>query len=310
MPRTSRMIIPDEKAVYHVISRTALPDLPFGDVEKEQFVKILKRLSKVYFTEIIGYCMMSNHFHLLVRMHPGKDYSDTDIKERYKRYYGDDKSFPMTEEGVQHFRKKWEKLSDFVQEIKQSFSRYYNRMHNRRGTLWAERFKSVIVQNGESLLNCLAYIDLNPVRAGIVQRPESYRWCSIGHHAQTENKDGFLSTDFGLVEFGNCDEQERFRRYRRYVYEEGASKRSDDKSKQVISQKTLNKERDNDFEISKTSMFLNKSRYFTDSGVIGSKEFVSENYQRFKHLFTSKHEKKPKPIKGISGLYSLKRLSI
>jgi len=50
-------------------------------------------------------------------------------------------------------------------------------------------------------------------------------------------------------------------------------------------------------------------RYFTDSGIIGSKEFVAENYQRFKHLFYSKHEKKPKPVKGLDGVYSLKRLS-
>jgi len=55
--------------------------------------------------------------------------------------------------------------------------------------------------------------------------------------------------------------------------------------------------------------FRYRTRYFTDSGIIGSKEFVNTNYQRFKHLFSSKHEKKPKPVKGLSGVYSLKRLS-
>jgi len=55
--------------------------------------------------------------------------------------------------------------------------------------------------------------------------------------------------------------------------------------------------------------FRYRTRYFTDSGIIGSKEFVSANYQRFKNLFESKHEKKPKPIKGLDGIYSLKRLS-
>jgi hypothetical protein len=48
---------------------------------------------------------------------------------------------------------------------------------------------------------------------------------------------------------------------------------------------------------------------FTDSGIIGSKEFVSAHYQRFKHLFVSKLKKIPKPIEGLSGIYSLKRLS-
>jgi putative transposase len=60
----------------------------------------------------------------------------------------------------------------------------------------------------------------------------------------------------------------------------------------VIGAKVVAKECRKDFEISRTSRFRCRTRYFTDPGIIGSKEFVSENYQRFKHLF-SKHEKKP-----------------
>jgi hypothetical protein len=52
-----------------------------------------------------------------------------------------------------------------------------------------------------------------------------------------------------------------------------------------------------------------RTRYFTDSGIIGSKEFVSAHYQRFKHLFATKNEKIPTPVKGLCGIYSLKRLS-
>ena len=63
------------------------------------------------------------------------------------------------------------------------------------------------------------------------------------------------------------------------------------------------------FEITKANKFMCKTRYFTDSVIIGSKEFVSENFQQFKHLFQSKHEKKLKPVNGFSGLYSLKRLT-
>ena len=70
----------------------------------------------------------------------------------------------------------------------------------------------MIVEKGETLVNCLAYIDLNPIRAGLVKKPEQYRWSSIGYHIQTGNKDGFLSTDFGLKEFNAGDETERIRR--------------------------------------------------------------------------------------------------
>jgi hypothetical protein len=77
----------------------------------------------------------------------------------------------------------------------------------------------------------------------------------------------------------------------------------------VIDDKVIAKERKQDFEISRIRRFRYRTRYFSDSGIIGSKEFVFSNYQRFKHLFYSKHEKKPKPIKGLDGMYSLKRLS-
>jgi REP element-mobilizing transposase RayT len=293
--------------VYHVISRTALDGFPFGPVEKDRFVSILKRFARIYFTEILGYAVMDNHVHILVRMLPDRNYSDEDIEARYKLYYGEDAVFPVGR--IDHFRKKWGNLSEFVREVKQTFSRYYNKAKGRKGTLWGERFKSVIVERGETLINCLAYIDLNAIRAGIVTRPENYRWCSLGYHSQTGNRDQFLSTDFGLVEFGEMDETERLRRYRRYVYEAGALARSDGKSKKVIDRTILDEERERNFEPTRTARFMNRTRYFTDSGIIGTQAFVSDHYQQFKHIFQTKHEKKPKPIKGLDGIYSLKRLT-
>jgi hypothetical protein len=115
--------------------------------------------------------------------------------------------------------------------------------------------------------------------------------------------------DFGLKEFNVKSQKERIRRYRRYVYEAGAINRPDKMQSKVIDEKVIEKERKKKFEISRIDRFRYRTRYFTDSGIIGSKEFVSDNYQRFKHLFNSKHEKKPKAIKGLDGMYSLKRLS-
>ena len=103
--------------------------------------------------------------------------------------------------------------------------------------------------------------------------------------------------------------KERIRRYRRYVYEAGALNRPDKMQAKVIDDKVITKERKKEFEISRTNRFRYRTRYFTDSGIIGSKEFVAENYQRFKHLIYSNHEKKPKPVKGLDGIYSLKRLA-
>ena len=214
-------------------------------------------------------------------------------------FYGDDRVFADGQ--IPSLRAKLSSLSEFVREIKVRFARYYNKRHNRRGYFWGDRFKSVIVDKGETLVNCLAYIDLNPLRAGLVDRPENYRWNSLGYHLQTENKDQFLSTDFGLKEFNVKSPKERIRRYRRYVYEAGSLDRPDKGRTKVIEDKVLEKERRREYKLSRSDRFRYRTRYFTDSGIIGSKEFVSINYRRFKHLFNSKHEKKPKPIRAWMG---------
>ena len=251
MPRTSRLIVSGEKAVYHVISRTALTGLPIGDVEKEFLLGLIKRFSKLYLTEIMGFCLMGNHFHLLVKMLPESDFSDDDIKKRYESFYGEDSFLP--EGKLPHFRIKLANLSEFMRDIKVNFARYYNRRHNRRGYFWGERFKSVIVDKGETLVNCLAYIDLNPLRAGITEKPEDYRWSSIGYHLQTDNKDNFLSTDFGLREFNVKSEKERVRRYRRYMYHAGSIDRPDKGKVKVIDPRVLAKEKRKGFEITQAS---------------------------------------------------------
>jgi REP-associated tyrosine transposase len=307
MPRTRRLVNGENKTAYHIMSRTALDGFPFGDVEKDELVKITKRFSELFFVEVFGFCIMGNHFHLLIQMFPEHYFKDEEIRKRCKAHYGED--FEISDEQLVYYRGKLSSLANYMKEIKQAFSWYYNQRHNRRGTLWGERFKSVIVENGETLINCLAYIDLNPLRAGIVDRPEEYRWNSLGYHIQTSNQDNFLSTDFGLKEFNVKSENERIRRYRRYVYEAGAINQPGKGRVKVIKDKVLEKERKRDFALSRNDRFRYRTRYFTDSGVIGSKDFVSKNYMRFKHYFNSKNEKKPKPVKGLSGIYSLKRLA-
>jgi REP element-mobilizing transposase RayT len=307
MPRIQRLIINDETAVYHVMSRTALDGFPFDDIEKDFMVDLIRRYSNLYFVEIIGFCLMGNHFHLLVRMFPDFKFTDKDITKRYADFYGKKEIF--ADGRIPYWREKLSSLSEFMREIKVGFARYYNKRHNRRGYFWGDRFKSVIVENGETLINGLAYIDLNPLRAGLVERPEDYRWNSLGYHIQTDNQDNFLSLDFGLKEFGILDADERLKRYRRYVYEAGAVSRSEKPAAGVIDTNVLGKERKNDFELKRVRRFRYRTRYFTDSGIIGTKEFVSANYARFKDLFMDKRDKIPKPVAGLDGVFSLKRLA-
>jgi len=284
------MIISGVPAVYHVMSRTALDGYVMGDVEKDFLFKLIKRMSSVYFVEVLGLCIMDNHFHLLVRMLPEDFFDDQEVLRRFSLYYGPDIKPELTEDKIESFRKKWESLSEYVKDIKQRFSRYYNKKYDRKGFFWADRFKSVIVENGDTLSNCLAYIDLNPVRAGLCSKPEDYRWNSLGYHMQTGNKENFLSMDFGLKLYENLSDRVRLDRYIQFVYEKAGLKQ----------EQNLN-------EMSRR--FLSRTRYFTDSAIIGTKEFVSSCFRRFRDYFTCRREKKPVPISGLIGVYSLKRLT-
>jgi REP element-mobilizing transposase RayT len=303
MPRLPRLLISETPTVYHVISRTALDGLPFDDVDKDDLLDRIRRLSKVYFTEILGFCLMDNHFHLLVRMFPEEVVSEADLEVRFRNRYGDKKVFPFEKSDA--LRQKWSCLSEFIKELKESFSKNYNKRNNRRGYLWGDRFKSLVVEDGDALLNCLAYIDLNPVRAGIVDRPEEYRWSSLGYHVQSGNRGGFLSLDFGHGDMG-VSISERIRLYREFVYETGAV---DTGKGATMDAEVVNSERNRNYLLGDVDLFRYRCRYFSDSGVIGSREFVEKVGRRLKEKVPTRKERPAHGFKGAAGLCTLKRLA-
>jgi len=185
----------------------------------------------------------------------------------------------------------------YVKDIKQGFTFYYNKKYCRQGFFWGGRFKSLIVEDGPTLVNLLAYVDLNPIRAGIVKRPEEYKWCSLGYHVQTGNKDDLLCVDFGMKEWNEFESGEIVRKYREFVYETGAAdggrwsvvggQWEERRGKRGIDQKIVDRERKKKYELTRQDRFLYRSRYFTpvkplrellrsnftgqaDAGIIGS----------------------------------------
>ena len=303
MSRLPRFLKKDRATVYHVVTRTALDGLPMKAEEKDYLLGLIRKFGMLFFADILGFCIMGNHLHLVCRMYPEEEVTAEEVKRRFKEFYGEDRY--ISDRDVEYYRKRWTSLSELVKDIKQGFSRYYNRRHNRKGFFWGDRFKSVIVQEGRTLINLLAYVDLNPIRAGIVKRPEDYRWSSLGYHVQTGNREELLCLDFGLKDWDEHDPCEIVRKYREFVYETGAV---DAGKGATIDQKIMDKERKKKYKVSRVDRFLYRSRYFTDAGVIGSKEFVGEVFNQVKHLLRSKDERRFTPIGGVEGVYSMKRL--
>lgn len=305
MARIARFIRDSQSTVYHVISRTALSGLPIQDADKDYLLGVIKRLSLFYCVDVLGFAIMGNHFHLVVRMYPEEEVSDQEVIGRYKRYYGQEAC--IGGEQVDEVRRRICSLAAYVKDIKQGFTFHYNKKYHRQGFFWGGRFKSLIVEDGMTLVNLLAYVDLNPIRAGIVKRPEDYKWCSLGYHVQTGNKGNMLSIDFGMKEWHEYDHKEMFRKYREFVYETGAADRGQ-REQRGIDQKIVEKERRKKYKVSRLERFCYRSRYFTDAGIIGSKDFVQDVFDQVKHLLNCKPERKFTPIGGVEGVYSMKRL--
>ncbi|MDR1010423.1 MAG: transposase, partial [Opitutaceae bacterium] len=192
--RIARIKIHGEDAVYHCISRTVNGERLFDEDAKEMFRRQMWQIADYCGVSILTYAIMENHFHVLVRVPKKAPVSDEEHLRRYRLLYPEPTRFQTASLAVVEAQLKaggpdaeaWRKqqlalmndVSAFMKLLKQRFTIWFNKNHNRFGTLWAERFKSVLVLlDGRAVRVVAAYIDLNPVRAGLVDDPKDYRFC-------------------------------------------------------------------------------------------------------------------------------------
>jgi putative transposase len=162
-------------------------------------------------------------------------------------------------------------VSEFMKAVKQRFSVWYNRSHKRYGTLWAERFKSVLVEGqGNPLQTMAAYIDLNPVRAGLVEDPKDYRFCGYAEAVAgvVEAKRGLIKiwTDHGAKRIDSALRAHRSLIFGKRASESGLSEMTRKRALEILDQE--------DGELPKSVMLRCRVRYFTDGAILGSAEFV------------------------------------
>jgi putative transposase len=190
--RTSR-VLGEGSSCYHVMTRVIERRYLLDDEEKERLLRILRKLEAFCGVRVVTFCVMSNHLHLLLEVLAGETVVDPEVLRRVEGLYGREYAAGLrmrveqlradgdgagVERVLEPYRRRMNDLSVFVKEVLQRFTQQYNRRHNRRGTLWEDRFKSVLVEGGgQALAMMAAYIDLNPVRAGIVSDPKDYRYC-------------------------------------------------------------------------------------------------------------------------------------
>ena len=192
--RTARIRYDRELCYYHLMNRVAgeRHELPFGAVEKEQFFQLVLELNKLYSLELISVVVMSNHYHIVAAASPEPP-EETEIRQRWEAYYSD-KSFAVEPrwqdpEVVAAWGERIRDISCFSKDLQQRFTSWYNRTRptRRRGRLWADRFKNVILEGETALWDCVVYVEMNPVRAKICATSGEYRFGTWGRYKGSGN---------------------------------------------------------------------------------------------------------------------------
>jgi REP element-mobilizing transposase RayT len=280
---------------------------------------------------VLAYCVMSNHFHILLEVPPMPEggisdelllqrlaatsteaYVATVAKELLDAKAAGNDAY--VEEIRRRYTYRMHNLSEFMKALLIRFTRWFNRRHERRGTLWEERFKSVIVEGGLAARTMAAYIDLNPVRAGMVKDPADYRWSSYGEAVGGGAKGNGKKAREGLVRACLCHEGIGFEvehwdevsRIFRRLMGMALGRKSGRAQLKSLGAMTKNTEemlvsKDNETvlpDMGAASMLLRRVRYFTDGAVIGSKSFVNEAFTRSRERFPATRKDGARRMRG------------
>jgi putative transposase len=324
-----------ESYSYHVMSRTCGGEVFFDDVEKEALKRVLWRLAEFSGVKLITYCIMGNHFHALVEV-PKREiwlerFAGPEGEERllahlrvlYSKAYVDFlraelanlrkmglESLVQTKlEGI---KKRFCDLATYMKEVKNRFSRWFNKRRERKGTLWMDRYKSVLVEGkGEPLHTMATYIDLNPVRAGLVTDPKDYRWCGYA-----EAVSGIRKAQRGLSKITGTPvdgwENGGAEAYRCLLFSSGVEVMdaenvnvvrkgvTAEEARQVLKEKG---------KLSSMELVRLRVRYFSDGLVLGSREFVEGIFAENRSRFGPNRKTGARRLKdGDGALYSMRDL--
>ena len=141
MPRAARVTM--ENACYHIITRGNQKQTVFAETaDYKKYLCLLAKYRQRYRFKLYCFCLMINHVHMLMQV---KDPA---------------------------------KLNKLMSGINLTYAQYFNDKYGRVGHVWQDRFKSRIIQNDAYLLDCITYIEANPVRAALVKNPGQYPWSS------------------------------------------------------------------------------------------------------------------------------------
>lgn len=164
---------------YHVMCRTCQRLFLIEEPKvKAKFWDIILHYAQVYYVDVLAWTLMSNHYHLCLRVYrPEIDAADLERRHN-KLVYRHRRPQPWQEWRQEAFYTRLTDLSCFVRDINREMAKWYNRFKNTSGHLWGARFTSILIEQDRHELDVMSYIEHNSVRAGLAVKPTDYPWCS------------------------------------------------------------------------------------------------------------------------------------
>ncbi len=284
--RQARIKVPaaEKEAVYHCVTRTVNKERLFDRMAKEVLRRQLWQVADYCGVQILSYTILSNHFHVVVRVPQEQPVSDAELLRRYQVLYPQPTAYQtmrlkdvqaqLAENGPEavFWRQRQLRLmgdiSPFMKLVKQRFSIWFNKTHRRIGTLWAERFKSTLLGPG-ALQPVVVYTDLNCVRAGLVMDPKDYRFCGYAEAvAGNRRAQEALRWAVGGREWADTQAI-----YRELLFGVGGSPRA---AAANIPFREVQRVLAEGGQLPLATVLRCRVRYFTDGAVLGSWAFVEE----------------------------------
>jgi putative transposase len=283
-------------------------------LEAQHFLSLMRRLEAFCGVRVLTYALMANHFHLLCEVPSPKPLSQSQVLERIEAGYGPQRVQALQEQlarcaqqpdGIEQcnrllepYRKRMNDISIFVKELKGRFAQWYNRRHGRYGALWAERFKSLLLEGGRAVATVAAYIDLNPVRAALCADPKDYRYCGYAEALAKGSAVAHEGIRIILALPQTTCSKELSREYRKHLFLRGAvgSESNQPAFELAKAQEIVDQQHG---ELSLQERLRCRIRYFSDGVILGSRSFVESYCDRLKEKIGYKRKSGPTVLKSF-----------
>lgn len=283
-----RIKCPGQEMAYHCTSRLVDGVQWWDEVEKEYLQDLMWRVTTFCGLELLGYTTMDNHYHQLLLVPAKQEASNAELLRRYEVLNGRGRGrWKSIQEGFEagggqaaYWRgwllRQMGDISEHQKIFKERFSKWFNRRHERRGTLWCGRFNGTVVEvEGESLERVAAYIALNPVRAGMVRSPEDYRFSS--YHAALGGDQRCLA---GIRRVTGMEEGVNALSRLRLVMAWEGMKESGDGDKRSLDAQVCREIVSSGGQLPLSATLYWRNRYLVEGVVIGTHGYVEEMARR------------------------------